>query len=436
MPHDSACDITLEHALALDRDDPLAALRGAFHIPRDGAGRDKSYFCGNSLGLMPVAAAERVAEELTLWREQAVEGHMTGRRPWMPYHENLRDALARMAGARPAEVVAMNSLTVNLHLMMASFYRPRGQRRKILIEAQAFPSDRFACASQIRWHGLDPDDCLIELTPESGQRTLDEDAIESAIQAIGEELALVMLPGVQYVTGQVFDLERITAAAHRVGARAGFDLAHMAGNVPLALHDSACDFAAWCSYKYLNGGPGAISGCFVHQRHHDRPDLPRLTGWWGHDADSRFRMGQDFVPAAGADAWQLSNPPILAMAPLLASLDLFDQAGMTALRRKSVIMTDYLEDLLDARVPQLIESITPRQRAAHQAVRGCQLSLRVRSGRQTGRALFDWLADQGMVCDWREPDIIRVAPVPLYNRYEDVWRLVDGISTFAAQAHD
>jgi len=351
----------------------------------------------------------------------------------MPYHEFLREPLARLAGASPHEVVAMNSLTVNLHLMMVSFYRPQGERRRIVIEQQAFPSDRYAVASQIRFHGLDPDDCLVELGPHDGNqgdgshgdidRCIDEADIEAFLQAQGDTVALVLWPGVQYATGQVFELERIARAAHAAGAAIGFDLAHSAGNVPLALHDSGCDFAVWCSYKYLNAGAGAVAGCFVHERHSKRTDLPRFHGWWGHDQESRFKMGHDFVPASGADAWQLSNPPILAMAPLRVSLAEFEAAGMENLRKKSIAMTGYLADLIKTELDDVLQIVTPLEVGR----RGCQLSLRVRAGHEKGRALFDYLEQHGVITDWREPDIVRAAPVPLYNRFEDCWGLVDHI---------
>jgi kynureninase len=418
--------LLLERARARDAADPLRAFRERFAHPLDERGLPLVYLCGHSLGLQPLAARERVIEELDEWAQRAVEGHEHARRPWVPYHENLRDGLARLTGAASAEVVAMNSLTVNLHLLFASFYHPAGRRRRILIEAGAFSSDRHAVASQLAWHGLDPQDCLIELAPEPGADTIDERAIEACLAAHGGEIAVVWWPGVQFRTGQAFDLARIARAAHAHGCLAGFDLAHSVGNTPLALHDSTADFAVWCSYKYLNGGPGAIGGCFVHERHTGalprtahRGALPgaRLAGWWGHEADTRFLMEAQFHAAAGADSWQVSNPPILAAAPLLASLAIFAEAGMERLREKSLALTGFMEELLAPLEPR-VRIITPRDARA----RGCQLSIRIAGGAASGRRVFDELRAGGVVCDWRTPDIIRVAPVPLYNRFEDVAR--------------
>jgi kynureninase len=416
--------LLLERARERDAADPLRAFRARFAHPLDERGAPLIYLCGHSLGLQPLAARERVIEELDEWAQRAVEGHEHARRPWVPYHENLRDGLARLTGAASAEVVAMNSLTVNLHLLFASFYHPAGRRRRILIEAGAFSSDRHAVASQIAWHGLDPQDCLIELAPEPGADLVDERAIEACLTAHGGEIALVWWPGVQFRTGQSFDIARIARAAHAHGCLAGFDLAHSVGNTPLALHESAADFAVWCSYKYLNGGPGAIGGCFVHERHTGslprtahRGALPgaRLAGWWGHEADTRFLMEAQFHAAAGADSWQVSNPPILAAAPLLASLAIFAEAGMERLREKSLALTGFMEELLAPLEPHL-HIITPRDAGA----RGCQLSMRIAGGAGPGRRVFEGLRAAGVVCDWRTPDIIRVAPVPLYNGFEDV----------------
>ena len=416
----------IRQARERDAADPLRAFRQRFALPVDEHGAPLVYLCGHSLGLQPLAARELVIEELDEWAQRAVEGHEHARRPWVPYHENLRQGLAQLTGAAAAEVVAMNSLTVNLHLMFASFYHPVGRRRRILIEAGAFSSDRHAVASQIAWHGLDPQDCLIELAPQAGADLVDESAIEACLAAHGGDVALVWWPGVQFRTGQAFDIARIARAAHAHGCLAGFDLAHSVGNTPLALHDSTADFAVWCSYKYLNGGPGAIGGCFVHERHTGalprtahRGALPgaRLAGWWGHEADTRFLMEAEFHAAAGADSWQVSNPPILAAAPLLASLGIFAEAGMERLRAKSVALTGYMEELLAPLEPR-VHVITPRDSRA----RGCQLSIRIAGGADPGRRVFQGLRDGGVVCDWRTPDIIRVAPVPLYNRFEDVAR--------------
>ncbi len=416
-----------EKARDLDTQDPLAHWRDAFWIPRHGDAGEQSYFVGNSLGLQPRAVAAYMQEELGHWRDFGVEGHFSGPRPWMSYHEALQEPLAAMVGARPAEVVAMNALTVNLHLLMVSFFRPEGRRNRIVIERQPFPSDRYAVESQLRFHGLDPKTCLVELGAESDDRLVDEGLVEEYLEREGDQVALVLWPGVQYATGQLFDLERIAAAARRAGAAVGFDLAHAVGNVPLDLHGSGVDFAAWCSYKYLNSGAGAVSGAFVHERHHDRTDLPRFHGWWGCEPEQRFLMGPDFVPAPGADAWLLSNSPILSMAPLRVSLDIFEAAGFPALRNKSLALTGFLERLLQEVVPDVIDIITP----VDPARRGCQLSLAVREGADAGRELFGHLVREGIVGDWREPDIIRVAPVPLYNRYLDCWKLVQQIRRWA-----
>jgi len=412
------------HALELDRNDPLARFRDEFHIPPNQDGSEQVYLCGHSLGPMPRNARTLIDQELDAWAERAVGSHFAGRNPWVDYHETLREPLAELVGALPVEVVAMNSLTVNLHLMMISFFRPKGQRSKILIEKHAFPSDRYAVESQLRFHGLDPDEHLVELAGVPDGYPVDESEIERYLIAHGDQVALVMFPGVQYATGQVFDLLRITAAARDCGAAVGFDLAHAAGNVPLNLHECGCDFAVWCSYKYLNGGPGAAAGCFVHEQHSRRSDIPRLHGWWGNDPGTRFLMTREFIPAAGADAWQLSCPPVLAMAPLRASLQLFSEAGMPALREKSLRLTNYLRKLIETRLAEEISIITPRAPQSH----GCQLSLRVNAGRDAGRALFKSLEDNGYVGDWREPDIIRVAPIPLYNSFDDAWRFVDYVA--------
>ena len=406
---------TLAYARSRDAADSLARFRGQFAHPRGADGRALVYLCGHSLGLQPLAARQRVNEELDDWAAMAVRGHESARRPWIPYHELLTHGLATLAGALPGEVVAMNSLTVNLHLMLTSFYRPQGSRTRILTEANAFPSDRHALASQISWHGLDPGLELLELAPVSGSAQITTEQIEYFLQQRGSEIALVLWPGTQYLTGQVFDLARIAAAAHRAGSAVGFDLAHSIGNVSLQLHDSGADFAVWCSYKYLNAGPGAIGGCFVHERHGRSTALPRLAGWWGHDPATRFAMGPAFTPASGAEGWQISNPPILSAAPLLASLELFELAGLAHLRAKSVALTGYLDFLL-ASLP--VESLTPEDPRS----RGCQLSLRMGRNAAHGRAVFEHLQQAGMVCDWREPDVIRAAPVPLYNSFEDVFR--------------
>ncbi len=414
------------HAAALDAADPLRALRDEFLIPHHD-GEPMAYFVGNSLGLQPRGARAHVETVLRKWEEEAVEGHFTGDAQWMTYHELVREPLARLVGAQPSEVVAMNTLTANLHLLMASFYRPTAERPALLIEAGAFPSDRHAAESQVRFHGFDPSTDLIEVQPDGPGGLFSMDAISAAIERHRDRLALVLWPGVQYRTGQAFDLGEIARLAHAAGARCGFDLAHAVGNLDVQLHDSGADFAAWCHYKYVNSGPGAVGGAFVHARH-ATSDLPRFAGWWGHDPSSRFRMGPEFIPAPGADGWQLSNPPILAMAPLRASLELFDRAGLPALRRKSESLTGYLQALIDARLADTLEILTPRDPAQ----RGCQLSLRVRGGRTQGRALFEHLAAHGVLGDWREPDVIRISPAPLYNTHADVLRFVRAVEAWRA----
>jgi kynureninase len=419
----------LDSARDLDDRDELRDFRGAFWIPPGPAGGDQAYFCGHSLGLQPRSAEAALDTEMSRWRELAVSGHFRGQPCWIDYGDDLAEGLAGLVGAERDEVTVMNTLTVNLHLLMVSFYRPHGPRRKILVERGAFPSDRYAVDSQIRFHGLDPAECLVELAPEPGGRLLEEADIEAWLRAHGEEVALVLWPGVQYASGQAFDLHRIAAAGRGAGARVGFDLAHAAGNLPLQLHDSGCDFAAWCTYKYLNGGPGAVAACFVHTRHAGDTSLPRFEGWWGNERSGRFRMEPRFTPAAGAEAWQLSNPPILAMAPLRASLALFRQAGMERLRSKSLGMTQWLADAIETRLGEVLEVLTP----AEPGRRGCQLSLRVRAGPERGRELYRWLGEHGVVSDWREPDILRVAPVPLYNRYEDCHGFLQQVCDWADQ---
>jgi len=406
----------------LDGQDPLRAFRSAFAMPAHG-GSEAAYFCGNSLGLMPRATPAALERVVAQWSTHAVEAHFTDADAWMSYHELVRDGLALIAGAKPIEVVAMNTLTTNLHLMMVSFYRPTSGRRKILMESRAFPSDRHAVASQILFHGGDPATDLIELAPLPGEHCIDLAQIGEVLERDGDQIALILWPGVQYASGQRFDLAAIAALGARHGCCVGFDLAHAIGNVPVDLHASGADFAVWCSYKYLNSGPGAIAGCFVHERH-AQADLPRLAGWWGHDPSTRFRMGPEFVPTAGADGWQLSNPSILSLAPLRVSLDIFERAGLSALRQKSVALTGWLADALNASLSEHLQIITP----ADPEQRGCQLSVRVRAGRDAGRLAFAHLARAGIICDWREPDVIRASPTPLYNCFADCRRLVDSLS--------
>ena len=398
--------MTLDSARELDRADKLAPYRERFHRPQD-----KLYLCGHSLGLQPKSAAAKVLEELEDWKTMGVRGHAEARRPWAPYHELLAEQGARLMGAEPGEIVHMNTLTVNVHLLMVSFYRPTPERHKILIEDHAFPSDHYAVESQIRFHGFDPAESLLIVG-------LDDD-VHDVIDREGDSLALVWLGGVNYYSGQVFDMRAITEHSHARGAVVGFDLAHGAGNIPLALHDWDVDCAAWCTYKYLNGGPGSVAGAFVHERHANWKDLPRFTGWWGHDKATRFEMGPNFNPIPGAEGWQLSNPPILSLAPVLASLEIFDEVGMDVLRAKSEKLTRYFEELIDRELAGKVEVVTPREPAR----RGCQFSLRVLS--ENGRAVFDSISARGVVCDWREPDVIRAAAAPLYNGFEDLYRFVE-----------
>ncbi|MEO8215637.1 MAG: kynureninase [Acidobacteriota bacterium] len=403
------------YAEKLDGDDPLARFREQFHIPRQPGGADQIYLVGNSLGLQPKRTAAYLEEELLKWRELAVQAHFTTLHPWMPYHEFLSEPMGAIVGASKHEVVVMNSLTINLHLMMVSFYRPTAARHRILIESHAFPSDLYAVESQIRLHGFGPAQSLLVAAPRVGEQTLRLDDLLALIEREGHSIAMVLLPGVQYYSGQLLDLEAITSTARAQGCHVGFDLAHAAGNVPLSLHDWGVDFACWCSYKYLNAGPGSVGACFVHERHAQAFDLPRLAGWWGHDKTTRFDMDAEFRPMAGVEGWQVSNPPILSLAAIRASLDVFEQAGgMTPLREKSVRLTGYLASLVQQ--IQSVTMITP----AKEEERGCQISLKVNSPRTTGREVFGKLEAAGVVCDWRQPDVIRVAPVPLYNRYADV----------------
>jgi kynureninase len=414
-----------EHAHALDAADPLAAWRDRFILPRETAGgQELVYLCGHSLGAQPVLAVEYVEEVMRDWRSLAVEGHFSGRRPWMTYHERLAPTLAALVGAEPAEVIAMNTLTANLHLMLVSFYRPSGARRAILLERAAFPSDRHAVESQVRFHGLDPARDLIEASPRAGEDLLRTEDILDRIERDGERIATILLPGVQYLTGQALDIEAITAAGRRAGCTVGWDLAHAIGNVPVRLHDTGADFAVWCNYKYLNGGPGAVGGAFVHARHARDTALPRFAGWYGHDKATRFMMAPEFVPSPGADGWQVSNPPILALAPVAASLEYFASVGLPALRNKSIALTGYFEHLVQARLAGQAQIVTP----ADPARRGAALSLRLLGlTRDAARAVFEGLRRRSIVPDWREPDVIRAAPVPFYNSFDDVWRCVDAL---------
>lgn len=406
----------LSTAKEMDATDPLRGFRERFHMPRGADGNDVVYFTGNSLGLMPKTARGYVEQELTDWERLAVEGHIKAQHPWLPYHEFLTEQMASVVGAKPIETVVMNSLTVNLHLLLVSFYRPTTTRYKIIIERGAFPSDQYAVKSQIEFHGYDPVSSLIQLSPREGDSTLRTEDIIETIEREGDKVALVLLGGVNYYSGQAFDMLAITEAGHKIGAVVGFDLAHAAGNLELKMHDWDVDFAAWCTYKYLNGGPGAVGGAFINERHASNFDLPRFAGWWGHDKATRFLMGPKFHPIAGAEGWQISNPPILQMAVLRASLEIFAEAGMSALVEKSRKLTGYLETLIDEITDDRVSIVTPRD----QEQRGCQLSIRVGD-----KSLFERVIARNIVADWREPDVIRVAPAPLYNSFEDVSRFAE-----------
>lgn len=408
---------TESFAARMDEIDPLASFRDRFHLPTDDRGRPVAYFVGNSLGLQPREARAVVEEVMDDWATLGVDGHFDAERPWYPFHEQIRDELATVVGARPDEVVAMNTLTVNLHLLLISFHRPVGERRRILIEDGAFPSDTYAVTSHVAARGGDPDADVIRLAPRSGEDLLRTEDVVAEIRRQGDALSTVMLGGVNFRTGQLLDIPAITAAGHEVGATVGFDLAHAAGNVPLHLHDHGVDYAAWCSYKYLNGGPGAVAGAFVHERHAANLELPRFAGWWGNDPSTRFRMHLEdtFVPVPSAEAWQLSNPPILSMAPLVASLDRFVEAGMERLRSKSRVLTGYLHACLREFLPDDAEIVTP----TNAEERGCQLTVRLAGD---ARARFERLATHGVVADFRPPDLVRLAPVPLYNTFEDCFR--------------
>ena len=411
---------TLLFAQQLDAKDPLKSFRDKFHFPNFHQNTIR-YFTGNSLGLQPKSTREYIIEELDAWAKYGVEGHFLAKKPWFAYHENLTEKAAKVVGALPIEVVVTHSLTTNLHLLMVSFYRPSadGKRTKILCEAKAFPSDQYALESQVKFHGLDVAEHLVEVAPREGEQLIREEDILAKIAELGDELALVMIGGVNYYTGQLFDMETITKAGHKVGAVVGFDLAHAAGNVNLKLHDWGVDFAAWCGYKYLNSSPGGVSGIFVHERHSYNPELPRFAGWWGYDKETRFLMQPGFNPMKGAEGWQLSNAPILGMAAHLASLDIFEEAGMDRIGAKRDLMTAFMEFVIDDISEKnkdrcTFELITPRDKTK----RGAQLSIMAKG---QGKALFDALSDLGVVADWREPNVIRIAPAPLYNSYEDCY---------------
>ncbi|WP_241238867.1 kynureninase [Colwellia sp. Arc7-635] len=412
---------SLAYAQHADEQDPLAKMREQFSIPKQSNGTDGYYFTGNSLGLQPKLARTAVLEVLDAWQERGVKGHFEGEFPWMPYHEFLTEQAAQIVGALPQEVVMMNSLTANLHFMMASFYQPSEQRSKILIEDHAFPSDHYAVESQLKHHGKSVDDNLLLWAPRAGEALLNYQDLWQIIEQHGDELALILLPGVQYYTGQVLDMQRITEVAHARGIKVGFDLAHAAGNIELSLHQWQVDFACWCSYKYLNSGAGSVAGCFVHQRHIENTELNRLAGWWGHDKSSRFKMENTFKPIPTAEGWQLSNPPVLSLAAVRGALDTVKLAGgMPALRKKSLLLTDYMITLIKTELGDKIRIITPE----NPAERGCQLSLMINVAGLDGKAMFTELEKNGVTTDWREPNVIRVAPVPLYNSFQDIYHFV------------
>lgn len=408
---------TLEFAKRQDETDPLKNYRDKFYFPMM-QGRETIYFTGNSLGLQPKKTQDYVLDELEDWATYGVEGHFHARKPWLSYHEQFAQPVSKIVGALPEELVVMNQLTVNLHLLMVSFYRPTKTRYKILCEAKAFPSDQYALESQVKFHGLNPDSAIIEVSPRQGEVCIRHEDIISAIENNKDSLALIMIGGVNYYNGQVFDMKAITAAGHKSGAIVGFDLAHAAGNIKLDLHDWDVDFACWCSYKYLNSGPGGVAGVFINQRHLNKPEIIRFAGWWGHDKATRFKMEKGFIPMPTAEAWQLSNAPVLSMAAHKASVDIFEEAGMDALVSKAEKLTGYLEYIVDEinkTLDEKLEIITPRDKKQ----RGCQLSI-VAHGR--GKELFNTLTKEGVISDWREPNVIRCAPVPLYNSFEDVFR--------------
>jgi kynureninase len=414
-----------EFAEKMDNQDQLRDFRKEFLFPKSPKGGDCLYLAGNSLGLEPRNARKYIEEELEDWAQLGVEGHWDARHPWLPYHENLTEMTARLVGAQPIEVVVMNTLTVNLHLMMVSFYRPTKNRYKILTEHSPFPSDKYAVDSQAGVHGFDAKHAVVELQPRAGEALLRTEDIVDTIKKHGDSIALVLLGQVNYLSGQAFDVPTIARAAHEKGCMFGLNLAHGAGNLLLRLHDWDVDFAVWCGYKYLNSGPGALAGCFVHERHGKNTNLPRFAGWWGHDKASRFQMGPQFKAIEGAEGWQLSNPPIFQLAALRASLELFDKATMPALRSKSELLTGYLEYLLTAIPDQFVTVITPRDASA----RGCQLSCRLKGN---PRKLVEHLRSIGAICDFREPDIIRMAPTPLYNSFTDVHRFASAVADCAA----
>ncbi|MFI8378688.1 kynureninase [Leeuwenhoekiella sp. NPDC079379] len=417
---------SLAYAKQADSEDPLAHFREKFNLPKDEHGKNLIYLCGNSLGLQPKKARDYVAEELNNWAEIAVEGHFKAKVPWTEYHEILTKPMADIVGAKPSEVVIMNTLSTNLHLMMVSFYRPTATRHKILIESDAFPSDSYAVKSQIKEKGFDPESSLILWKPRPGEHLCRFEDLEALMAEHGKDIALVMIGNSNYYTGQKYPIKKITQLGHKYGCKVGFDLAHGVGNIDADLHENGPDFAVWCTYKYLNSGPGAIGGCFVHERHANDKEIPRFTGWWGHKMDSRFNMRVNFDPIEGAEGWQLSNPPILSMAPIRASLEIFAEAGFQNIRAKSRKITGYLEFLIKDLKDDRLAILTP----SNPDERGCQLSIQVKNA---DKSLHDGFMQAGIICDWREPDVIRVAPAPLYNSFEDVFEMTQRLKELLAK---
>jgi kynureninase len=419
---------TLEYAQQCDQNDPIRDFRSQFHLPTDAHGNPMIYLCGNSLGLQPKSTEQYIKQELDDWAKLGVEGHTHAQKPWLPYHEFLTDQMAAIVGAKPEEVVIMNTLTVNLHLMMVSFYRPTKTRYKIIIESDAFPSDKYAVESQLEMHGINPKDGLLLWYPPKGEAICRMEDLERLLNDNKDEVALIMIGSTNYYSGQAFPLKEITRLGHQHGAMVGFDLAHGAGNIQPNLHECGADFAVWCSYKYLNSGPGSLGGCFVHERHRHNPELKRFAGWWGHNKESRFNMRQEFDVLPGAEGWQLSNPPILSMAAIRASLQVFADAGFDKIRQKSVQLTGFLEFLLNDIGDPNIQIITP----SDPQQRGSQLSIQVKNA---DRKLHDALTEQGVISDWREPDVIRVAPAALYTRFEDVYEFINRLKNALAKLY-
>ncbi|NNF34900.1 MAG: kynureninase [Saprospiraceae bacterium] len=407
----------IEEAERLDREDQLSHFREQFHFPKGENGEDLIYLCGNSLGLQPKGAQDKVMKEMRDWKELGVKGHFTGTTPWTTFHELVNQPMADIVGAKPEEVVVMNTLTVNLHLMMVSFYRPTENRYKILMEKEAFPSDKYAVQSQLKFHGYGIDDGIIEIEARDGEKSIRLEDLLDIVDKRGDEIALIILGNPNYFTGEVFDMKAITEAGHKKGCMVGFDCAHGAGNIILNLHNTGADFAVWCTYKYMNSGPGSLGGVFVHERHLKDNDIPKLAGWWGQDKARRFLMEDEFHPSPTVESWQMSNAPILSFAPMIASVELFSEAGMHKLRSKAIQLTSYLEFLINSLNQPAISIITPEDPQK----RGCQLSIRIKDG---DKKIYHKIRESGVILDWREPNIIRAAPTPLYNSYRDVYEFI------------